>query len=141
MKKQSASTKPQEPIVIFTDGAGANANGIAGIAWVRRGSKPFVEWGANWTNNEAEYLAILAALKALPRGVEVTVCSDSSLVIRQLRGEFQIRDVRLWDLESEIATLISNNYLKVIWRWIPRKENKADMLLRNKPASLPVLGK
>ena len=125
--------KHQQAIRIFVDGSGADPNGVAGFAWLREGQKPFVEWGQGWTNNEAEYKAILSAVRALPRGAEATLLCDSALVIRQLRGEYQAREPRLWDLLAEVEAVVSNNVLRVAWVWIPRKENKADRLLRHKP--------
>jgi ribonuclease HI len=123
----------QQPIQIFVDGSGADPNGIAGFAWLRVGQKPHVEWGQGWTNNEAEYRAVLSVLKSLPNGTEATILCDSALVVRQLRGEYEVREPRLWDLHAEIETLIFNNVLRITWVWIPRRENKADRLLRQKP--------
>ena len=123
----------QQPIQIFVDGSGADPNGIAGFAWLRVGQKPHVEWGLGWTNNEAEYRAVLSVLKSLPNGTEATILCDSALVVRQLRGEYEVREPRLCGLHSEVETVIANNNLQVAWTWIPRKENKADRLLRQKP--------
>src|SRR5713226_9185239 len=103
--------KQQQAIRIFVDGSGADPNGVAGFAWLREGQKPHVEWGRHWTNNESEYRAILSAVQALPRGAEAVVLCDSALVIRQLRGEYQAREPRLWDLLSEVEAVIFNNTL------------------------------
>ena len=118
---------------IFVDGSGADPNGIAGFAWLREGERPHVEWGHGWTNNEAEYRGVLSAVKSLPDGSEATILCDSELVICQLRGEYEVREPRLWDLHTEIETVIFNKVLHITWMWISRKENKADRLLRQKP--------
>jgi len=123
----------QQPIQIFVDGSGADPNGFAGFAWLREGQKPHVEWGRGWTNNEAEYRAVLSAVKSLPNGTEATILCDSALVVRQLRSEYEVREPRLWDLRAEIETVIFNNVLRITWVWISGKENKADRLLRQKP--------
>jgi len=126
----------QKAIHIFVDGSGADPNGIAGFAWLHEGQKPHVEWGQGWTNNEAEYRAVLSAVKSLSNGTEATILCDSALVIRQLRGEYEVREPRLWDLHAEIDTVIFNKVLRVTWVWISRKENKADRLLRQRPKSM-----
>jgi ribonuclease HI len=123
----------QEEICIFVDGSGADPNGVSGFAWFREGQKPHVEWGQGWTNNEAEYRAVLSAMQMLQRGARATVFCDSALVIRQLRGEYAVREPRLCDLHNEVEIVIAESELQVSWSWIPRKENKADRLLRHKP--------
>jgi ribonuclease HI len=123
----------QQAIRIFVDGSGADPNGMAGFAWLREGQKPHVEWGHSWTNNEAEYRGVLSAVKSLPEGTKATILCDSELVVRQLRGEYEVREPRLWDLHADIETVIFNNVLRITWMWISRKENKADRLLRQKP--------
>jgi len=123
----------EKEIRIFVDGSGADPNGVAGFAWFREGQKPYVEWGQGWTNNEAEYRAVLSAVQTLPRGAEATMLCDSALVIRQLRGEYEVREPRLFELHNEVQTMIAENDLQVAWSWIHRKENKADRFLRQKP--------
>jgi ribonuclease HI len=125
--------KQREQIRIFVDGSGADPNGLAGFAWFREGQKPHAEWGHGWTNNEAEYRAVLSAITNLQRGAAATVFCDSALVIQQLRGEYDVREPRLCDLHAEVQKLIAKNDLQVAWTWIPRKDNRADRLLRQKP--------
>jgi ribonuclease HI len=116
--------------------AGLIRTGVAGFAWLREGQKPHVEWGQDWTNNEAEFRAVLSAVKALPRGAEATVFCDSGLVVQQLRGKWQAHEPRLWDLLAEVEAVVFNNALRISWVWIPRNENKADRLLRRRPKRL-----
>ncbi len=49
--------------------------------------------GENFTNNDAEYIAILYALtEALKIGAKrIKLLSDSQVVLRQLKGEYKIR--------------------------------------------------
>lgn len=83
------------------------------------------------TNNEAEYTAVLLALR---RAVElwiknIDLFSDSSLVINQLNWNWKIKEDRLKEFKIEIDNLIKTNSLKVIFTWIPREQNKeADRL-------------
>jgi len=61
------------------------------------------------TNNEAEYLALLAALrKALAMNArEVELVSDSELLVKQVRGEYKVKSPRLRRLHREVIKLVS----------------------------------
>ena len=57
------------------------------------------------TNNVAEYLALIAGLGAAARhGAEpLTVCMDSELVVRQMTGEYRVKNEGLKPLHAEAA--------------------------------------
>ena len=59
------------------------------------------------TNNVAEYRALVAGLeKALELGLdEVEVVSDSELLVKQMRGEYKIKNEALQDLAAEAEAL------------------------------------
>jgi ribonuclease HI len=59
------------------------------------------------TNNVAEYRALIAGLeKALELGVTtVDVVSDSELLVKQMRGEYKIKNEALQDLAAEAEAL------------------------------------
>jgi ribonuclease H / adenosylcobalamin/alpha-ribazole phosphatase len=59
------------------------------------------------TNNVAEYRALVAGLeKALELHVdEVEVVSDSELVVKQMRGEYKVKNEALRELAEEAASL------------------------------------
>ena len=59
------------------------------------------------TNNVAEYRGLLAGLEsALERGVsELEVVSDSELLVRQMLGEYKVKNETLRALQSEAAEL------------------------------------
>ncbi len=61
------------------------------------------------TNNVAEYRALVAGLmKALELGLtELEVVSDSELVVKQMRGEYKIKNEALRELAREAAALAS----------------------------------
>lgn len=131
--------KQTKPVVVYVDGSGADPNGISGCAWVipdGNGGQKHVEWGRGWTNNEAEYRAVLAALQALPKGAHAEIISDSDLMVLQLRDEYATREPRLCDLRAQIDRVIFTRRLHIIWGWIRRRENKADRLLRHRPAQI-----
>jgi ribonuclease HI len=61
-----------------------------------------LDFGDNVTNNQAEYMTLLSALEWLAdhlgseaAGTTVSVHGDSQLVIRQLKGEWKIKDACL----------------------------------------------
>jgi ribonuclease HI len=78
----------------------------------------------NSTSNESEYIAILAALEALHDVTEVL--SDSQLVVRQLNHDYHIKEDRLRALAEKVWAVADG---KVVFTWIPRKENKAGKVL------------
>ena len=59
------------------------------------------------TNNVAEYRAIVAGLeKAVELGVDdLEVVSDSELVVKQMRGEYKVKNAALRELSLEAAAL------------------------------------
>jgi probable phosphoglycerate mutase len=59
------------------------------------------------TNNVAEYRALVAGLRAaLERQVdELEVVSDSELVVKQMRGEYRVKNAALRELSLEAARL------------------------------------
>jgi ribonuclease HI len=86
------------------------------------------------SNNIAEYQALILLLRhvdqlekrAHARGAYL-VCGDSQLVIRQMRGEYRVRNPHLTPLHAEASQLGSR--LDVEFRWIPREKNPAGFLL------------
>jgi ribonuclease HI len=65
------------------------------------------------TNNVAEYSALIAGLeKALELGIdEVVVVSDSELMVKQMRGEYRVKNEalqELWARAGRLARQIGN---------------------------------
>ncbi len=83
------------------------------------------------TNNVAEYRALIAGLEAaLERGVtELDVVSDSELVVKQMRGEYKVKNAALRELSSEAARL-ARRLDKVDYTAVRREHNElADRLV------------
>ncbi|MBU5537280.1 MAG: reverse transcriptase-like protein [Candidatus Aenigmatarchaeota archaeon] len=78
------------------------------------------------TNNEGEYLAIIAALKENTEK-NISIYSDSQLVVNQLNHEFAIKNDKLRDLAQEIWKLSEDR--NIHFYWIPRNKNKAGKVL------------
>lgn len=89
-------------VTIYTDGASRGNPGYAGIGAVILGADgscvmELSQWIGIATNNEAEYIALIEALKAAKElgAREVSVYADSELVVRQLNGEYAVKSPRL----------------------------------------------
>ena len=83
------------------------------------------------TNNEGEYWAVIWALReAVRRDAKyVEILSDSELVVKQLNGEYQVRNPKLLALYQHIKWIVFHNFKRVYFKWIPREENLAGHLL------------
>lgn len=82
------------------------------------------------TNNQAEYLALIAALKeAVALGVKkADIKMDSELVVRQLNGRYRVKNARLKLLFQEVKQLAGQLEACTITH-VPREHNaEADRL-------------
>jgi ribonuclease HI len=85
------------------------------------------------TNNVAEYSALIAGLeKALELGVgEVEVVSDSELMVKQMRGEYRVKNEALRELFLE-ASRLARQLGHVSYTAVRREQNKlADQLVND----------
>ena len=83
------------------------------------------------TNNVAEYRGLLAGLEsALERGVnEVEVVSDSELLVKQMRGEYKVKNEALRELVDE-AEALARRLKRVRYTAVRREHNElADRLV------------
>ena len=83
------------------------------------------------TNNVAEYCGLIAGLEsALQRGVEeLEVVSDSELLVKQMRGEYKVKNETLKALQREAAELASGLH-RVTYTAVRRAHNElADRLV------------
>lgn len=133
----------KEKIVLFTDGGSRGNPGLAGAGVVvtqggrilKKLSKPL----GVMTNNEAEYHAVLFGLEALKKifgkgkikNFDVEIKLDSDLVASQLRGEYQIKEERLFPLFIKIWNLGVANFPQLTFTHIPREQNKTADELAN----------
>jgi ribonuclease HI len=120
---------------IHADGASRGNPGEAGAGAVISDSrgrtlKELKAYLGIASNNGAEYqAAILALEKALELGVKrVTLFLDSELVVRQLRGEYRVREPHLKSLHQKARETL-NRFSQYSILSIPREENRrADQL-------------
>ena len=83
------------------------------------------------TNNVAEYRALLAGLEASRRrGLKsLVVCLDSELVVRQMRGEYRVKNPGLKPLHAAAAK-VAGAFERIRFKEVPREENaRADRLV------------
>ncbi len=83
------------------------------------------------TNNVAEYRGLLAGLAgAAELGAgEVDVFSDSELLVRQMTGQYRVRNEALKKLHEE-ARLLEGRFRQCRYHHIPRRRNvRADRLV------------
>ncbi len=85
------------------------------------------------TNNVAEYRGLIAGLaKALELGVaELEVVSDSELVVRQMEGDYKVKNETLRELHDQ-ATALADRLDKVAYTAVRRAHNElADHLVND----------
>lgn len=117
--------------VIYTDAATVGNYGDMGLGCVlfRNGNIEALGAGSPptpGTNNVAEYLAILAALREVKQHEPETVVikSDSQLAINQISGTYEVKDERLQALHKEVIEKAKGLSCPCAFLWIPRDENK-----------------
>jgi ribonuclease HI len=112
---------------IYVDGSGGDSSGYG--FFIKETGESFYEKKPNITNNQAEYMAIIAALKKIGQSSdEITIYSDSKNTISQLNHQFAINSEQLRDLAREAWSHMNKlPNLKLVW--IPRAENLAGKML------------
>ncbi len=90
---------------LWTDGGARGNPGPAALGFVLEGADGAVldargETIGVATNNVAEYSALIAGLRAAAAAgaTEVEVRSDSELMVKQMRGEYRVKNADLRDL-------------------------------------------
>jgi len=122
-------------LVINIDGASRGNPGPAGIGIVFTRDNLRItdhrEFIGKKTNNQAEYAALKKALQiASAFDNELTVLSDSQLIVNQRNNMYKVRSKQLKIIFREIST-IERRFKKVIYKHIPREKNEYADLLAN----------
>ncbi len=123
-------------LTIFTDGGARGNPGPAGIGAVIKDASgknlaELKEYIGETTNNVAEYRALILALKkALELGGEnLQINMDSELIVRQMLGQYKIKEPTLKLLAQEVFKL-TNKFKNVGFTHVVRELNKqADKLV------------
>jgi ribonuclease HI len=130
-------------IIIYTDGGsrGNPGQAAAGVVFCNEKGESFKKYsqylGDNLTNNEAEYSAVIFALKKfkhlfgkkIAKVSEIELKADSELLIRQLNGKYKILEPKIQSLFIEVWNL-KLDFKKIKFKFISRNKNKeADLLV------------
>lgn len=128
-----------EKLFIYTDGGARGNPGPAAIGVVIQDEKgktvkTYSEYLGERTNNQAEYEALILGLQKVKiyKPKEIACFLDSELVVKQLNGEYKIKDpdiqplfIKVWNLKLDFE--------KIFFRHIEREKNKeADKLVNQK---------
>ena len=136
------SARKKEKLFVYTDGGSRGNPGPAAVGIVVKDAggkilKTHAVSIGERTNNEAEYEAVLIALKKLKQwfgkaklaAYAIEFRMDSELVVRQLRGEYKVSEERLFGLFMAIHNFqVEFGSLEFVH--VPRERNReADHLL------------
>lgn len=134
-----ASTETETRAVILRIDGGSRGNpgpGAIGVVMEDKTGRVLATLGrviGVVTNNVAEYEALLAGLRlAREAGAdEVEVRADSELLVKQMRGEYAVRNDGLKPLHQE-AQKMAGRFRRFAIRHVPREENMAADAVVNK---------
>ncbi len=137
----------EKKIIVYADGGSRGNPGPAALGVVIEFESPirnirgkeYGEFLGKKTNNQAEYLAVIFALKKIKqligkkkaREAEIEMRLDSELVVRQLNAEYKIEEPELQPLFLEVWNL-KIDFKKVFFIHIPRSENRRADRIVNK---------
>jgi ribonuclease HI len=136
MANRLASGRTVEKLVVNVDGGARGNPGPAAIGAVVQsaGGEVLEERGeriGTATNNVAEYRALLLGIeRAAELGAsELELIGDSELIVRQVKGEYKVKDATLRELHTEVKRA-----LRPFERWsirhVRREQNaEADRLV------------
>jgi ribonuclease HI len=125
-------------LIIHTDGAIRDNPPVTGVGVViRDGQGRVLDWISEATEgrltcNEAEYAALIRALKAAEayRPREVHLHLDSLIVVNQMRGRFAVRSPALQRLNAQ-ARRLARRFRQVTFTHVRRKRNRLADALAN----------
>lgn len=120
---------------LFTDGGARGNPGPAGMGALLFSDDKLIDFDGAYhehqTNNQAEYKALLIGLNmARKNKVRNLACFlDSELIVKQLNGEYKVRNESMISLYQEVQKL-KENFESIEFVHVPRKQNKhADKLV------------
>ena len=123
---------------LFTDGGARGNPGPAAYGYVLEAEDGTVldargETIGVATNNVAEYRALIAGLeKAVELSIdELEVVSDSELLVKQMQGEYRVKNEALRELNDE-ANFLEKKLGRVRYKAVRREHNElADKLVND----------
>lgn len=124
-------------LTIFTDGGARGNPGPAGIGVViynehGRIIGKYKEFIGQATNNVAEYKALILAMEKAANeslNAELEINMDSELIVRQMNGQYKIKEPALKDLALSVFKL-TRKFKQISFRHVSREKNQlADKLV------------
>lgn len=114
---------------LYVDGASRNNPGRAGVGiYISKDGQSVAKQGfyvGIKTNNQAEYLALLLGLLVLKQYVgvndKVLIVSDSELMVKQLKGEYRVKNRDLQQLYIIVQKILASLQYSIVHA--PREEN------------------
>jgi ribonuclease HI len=128
--EMSGNESSAPPTLVYVAGGGVSRETQSAYAFLIVGSGALIRLNSDANGNEGVYLALITAIRILPRGAKVQILMDAELVVRQCVGAAEARhpDIRL--LRRRFWILAIQRDFEMEFRLIPRAENKAINLLR-----------
>ncbi|MBI2609689.1 ribonuclease HI family protein [Candidatus Giovannonibacteria bacterium] len=136
-------------LIVYTDGGSRGNPGPAALGVVIQDAKgntikKYGEALGTKTNNEAEYAAVVSALKKVKalyggekiKKMEIEMRMDSELVSRQLNGEYKIEEERLFPLFIKIWNY-KIEFGKISFKHVPREKNREADRMVNEALNRP----
>jgi ribonuclease HI len=122
-------------IEVYTDGRAEPNPGLGTYGYVvyEKGKRAHAEKGVAGqvvTNNYAEYFCLVKALQHLAKRSddEITIFSDSMLLVNQMKGDWKFKGGAYGERYLE-AKELAEGFPKLRFEWIPRERNsEADEL-------------
>lgn len=120
----------EKELKIYTDGASRGNPGDAAWAYIIFGeSDDVVSQQAGYigksTNNQAEYFAVIRALQQAKqlKSPKLKLHSDSQLLIKQVNGEWKVKNPELARLFDRVNKL-TRNFNKICFLHLPRNNER-----------------
>ncbi len=140
--KESDSPIHPPTYSLYTDGASRGNPGESGAGIVLKDSegktvKKIRKYLGVGTNNQAEYNALLLGLNLAKKtgAKKLNVHLDSELVVRQIKGEYRVKNSELKLLHQNVLKMFQE-FDKINILHIPREMNREADLLANQAIDL-----
>ncbi len=137
-EQASVVAEPGNPVVkmMFDGGSKGNPGKAYGsyMYWglIENREPVRIEFPGQKTNNQAEYMTLIEAVKAIiteldrlgleSNSTEIQIRSDSELLVKQLNGQFKVKSKKLRPLHQEATSLLSAFRQQSV-QWHPRAES------------------
>lgn len=130
------AAKNAERLIVYTDGGSRGNPGPAalGVSITDAAGNPVKSYGETLgkrTNNEAEYLAVISAMKKIKamfgkektKAMQLDMRADSELLVRQLNHRYKIESETVIPLFIQIWNLMLD-FKQVTFTHVPREKNR-----------------